>query len=100
MKIRIRPFVLLVILFGSICAAACTDSSNIDDASGSTANYTGGATCVSCHEKETNLWKSSHHDLAMQRASSQTVLGDFNDAEFSYGGVTSRFYQRQDSFFV
>lgn len=38
------------------------------------------ASCAECHEAEYEAWSGSHHDLAMQEASSATVLGDF-DAE-------------------
>lgn len=33
--------------------------------------------CVSCHPQEVNAWKGSHHALAMQEATSATVLGNF-----------------------
>ncbi|HET9952508.1 MAG TPA: tetratricopeptide repeat protein [Candidatus Eisenbacteria bacterium] len=56
--------------------------------------------CVDCHGAESRAWTGSHHDLAMQPASDQSVLGDFNDAHFSYAGVTSRFFRRDGRFFV
>jgi tetratricopeptide (TPR) repeat protein len=36
----------------------------------------------------------------MQAVDEQTVLGDFNDASFTYAGVTSTFYKRDGRFFV
>ena len=33
-------------------------------------------------------------------ANARTVLGDFNDTNFTYAGVTSRFFQRDGKFFV
>ena len=36
----------------------------------------------------------------MQHASSQSVLGDFDDATFNYRGITSRFFRRADRYFV
>jgi Flp pilus assembly protein TadD len=56
--------------------------------------------CTRCHEEETRLWRGSHHDLAMQEATEATVLGDFENAEFTYNGVTSRFFRKDDGFFV
>jgi len=38
--------------------------------------------------------------MAMAVASETTVLGDFNDAEFTLHGVTSRFYKRDGKFLV
>jgi Flp pilus assembly protein TadD len=62
--------------------------------------YVGVEGCAACHEKETRLWRGSHHDLAMQEVRESTVLGDFSDTEFTYGGVTSRFYRRDGRYFV
>jgi len=56
--------------------------------------------CIACHQSEFKQWQGSHHDLAMDQASSQTVLGDFADASFSKHGITSTFFQRDDKFFV
>ena len=47
--------------------------------------YVGATVCGECHEKELALWRGSHHDLAMTRATAATVLGDFDDAEINLG---------------
>jgi hypothetical protein len=47
--------------------------------------YVGAALCGECHQNELALWRGSHHDLAMTRASAETVLGDFDDAEINVG---------------
>ena len=64
------------------------------------ATYVGREACSSCHATETRLWEGSHHDLAMQVADKFTVLGDFDDATFTYNGITSTFFQRDDKFIV
>ncbi len=46
------------------------------------AEYVGRQSCVACHEQEHRLWEGSDHDLAMDVATSKTVLGDFQDREF------------------
>jgi tetratricopeptide (TPR) repeat protein len=56
--------------------------------------------CRDCHKKEYDSWQGSHHDHAMDVADKTTVLGDFNDAEFTQHGVTSRFYKKDDKYFV
>ena len=33
--------------------------------------------CLDCHQEQADLWTGSHHDLAMQVASVDSVLGDF-----------------------
>ena len=53
------------------------------------ASYVGNAACSGCHEQATVEWAGSHHDLAMQEATPETVLGDFSNATFDYFGVTT-----------
>jgi len=44
--------------------------------------------------------KVSDHDRAMELATDKTVLGDFNDATFTYQGVTTKFFRRDGKFMV
>ena len=53
------------------------------------ATYVGREACVDCHAEESKAWLGSHHDLAMQQADVQTVLGDFDDTMFEKDGVQS-----------
>ncbi len=62
--------------------------------------YTGGAACAECHAEAAADWRGSHHDLAMQPATPETVLGDFDDAQFEHDGVVSRFRRDGDRFLV
>ncbi len=62
--------------------------------------YVDNATCAACHQAEHDAWSGSHHDLAMQEATSETVLGDFDDATFTHFGVSSRFFTKDGRFFV
>ncbi|MCG3200759.1 MAG: Beta-barrel assembly-enhancing protease [Gammaproteobacteria bacterium] len=64
------------------------------------AHHVGGQACAQCHAGEYGAWQGSHHDLAMQEANEQTVLGDFADATFSYAGTTSTFFRRDGKFLV
>ena len=64
------------------------------------AEFVGSADCRECHEPEFDSWSGSHHDLAMDVATEDSVLGDFDDAEFTLFGVTSRFYRKDGRFFV
>src|SRR5262249_40512385 len=52
--------------------------------------------CAQCHDKETQAWRGSDHDLAMQPADANTVLGDFRNAKFE--GTT--FFVRDGVYFV
>ena len=64
------------------------------------AEYVGMENCVGCHAEQGERFTGSHHDLAMQESTDSTVLGDFNDAVFEFGGVTTRFLRRGDEFIV
>ena len=67
---------------------------------GAVAAYVGAAACAECHVAETQAWRGSHHDLAMQEATPDAVLGDFSGATFAHRGVTSTFSQSGEQFFV
>jgi len=62
--------------------------------------FVGSVECRDCHNREFDNWEGSHHDLAMDVANEASVLGDFNDAEFTLHGITSRFYKKDGKYFV
>lgn len=64
------------------------------------AEYVGRGACAGCHSKESDAWRGSDHDLAMQAADDKSVLGDFADAKFQYAGTTSTFFRRDGKFYV
>ena len=51
---------------------------------GRAATYVGRQKCAECHQQEMDLWHGSDHDLAMDHATPQAVLGDFENAEFTH----------------
>ncbi len=63
-------------------------------------NYVGRETCARCHQTELNSWHDSDHDRAMEIASEQSVLADFNDTSFTRLGLTTRFFRRGQQYFV
>ena len=64
------------------------------------ATFVGADVCGECHAREAQRWRGSHHDRAMQIADVETVLGDFAEARFTHYQSTSRFFRRDDGFFV
>ncbi|MFH1264437.1 MAG: multiheme c-type cytochrome, partial [Planctomycetota bacterium] len=64
------------------------------------ATYVGREVCGRCHEKELREWTGSDHDLAMDHATSETVLGNFDDQEFTHFAVTSKMFRRDGEFFI
>ena len=64
------------------------------------ATYVGRDSCIKCHQQEHDAWHGSHHDLAMDEATAEFVLGDFNDATLEHYGVTSRMFTKDGKYFV
>ena len=62
--------------------------------------FTGSDTCQGCHAEQHALWRGSHHDLAMQLPGPDTVLGNFDNASFTYNGITTRFFRDGDKYMV
>jgi Tfp pilus assembly protein PilF len=83
-----------------ILIAGCSKPALDDVDQGSDPLFIGTADCVSCHQQEYDSWQGSHHQLAMQVATEETVLGDFSGAEFEYFDTTTRFFMRDDAFIV
>jgi len=73
---------------------------SVSGVSAAESEFTGIKSCVTCHTEQHRQWQGSHHDLAMQHASKDTILGDFDDSEFSANGITSRFFTKDGKFWV
>ena len=97
MPVGQRSATILIISWTSaaLLSLACGGEASIDQAS-----YVGGDTCVGCHQEESTAWTGSHHDLAMQVPSEETVLGDFSGVTFNYYGRPTTFVTRDDAYFV
>jgi predicted CXXCH cytochrome family protein len=64
------------------------------------ASYLGRDRCARCHEQQFQRWTGSHHDLAMDMATPETVLGDFDDQEFTHFGTTSRMFRQEGRYLI
>ena len=67
---------------------------------GLVATFAGSKKCMDCHRAEYDKWQNSHHDRAMDFANDATVLGDFSNMVVEFHGVTSRFYRKDNKYFV
>ncbi|MGH8389647.1 MAG: tetratricopeptide repeat protein [Pseudomonas sp.] len=56
--------------------------------------------CQGCHSTQVKDWQGSHHQLAMQPATAETMLGDFNNVTFKAENETTRFSRKDDGFWV
>lgn len=57
-------------------------------------------TCITCHEKEVNAWRTSHHAKAMGSADAKNVLGNFDDAQLSYEGKQVKFRLEAEKYYI
>jgi tetratricopeptide (TPR) repeat protein len=64
------------------------------------ATYVGEERCAQCHTEQVQAWRTSHHAKAMQVANDSNALGNFNDAHFTKGGITSSFLKKSGKFYV
>ncbi|MCP4396707.1 MAG: tetratricopeptide repeat protein [bacterium] len=62
--------------------------------------FVGREQCIDCHKEAYDTWRGSHHDDAMDEATEETVLGDFNNAVFEHNGIRARFYRKENKFYV
>ena len=68
--------------------------------SSTTATYVGRDRCIECHQKQASQWAGSDHDRAMDLATPDTVLGDFDHIELDHHGVSTQFWRDGDRFLV
>lgn len=64
------------------------------------ATFVGRQSCLECHRTEYEAWQGSHHDRAMDVATPETVLGDFDDVEFEQYGIRSRLFRRDGQYWA
>ncbi len=109
MKRGLVPKVLITLLSVAVilttlinCNRADSGKSTGDKSSTSLSEprYVGRDKCKECHEKEFNLYQGSDHDMAMDTAIAETVLGDFSDVTLTHFGVTSRFFMKDGKYIV
>ena len=62
--------------------------------------YVGAEQCATCHQSEYDNWMGSHHQMAMLPATSEHVLGDFNNVEFQQDAYKMRFFMNGEKHMV
>jgi len=64
------------------------------------ATFVGAENCKTCHEAEYADWLLSDHHKAMNPATDEFVLGNFDDVEFEHFGQVFRFFKKGDEYWV
>ena len=67
---RLHVATRMSIIAGIICVAIVSFAhpANAEAQKDTPADFVGAAACAGCHAAETERWKTSHHALAMQKA--------------------------------
>ena len=93
--------VLLIVsvLSGSVMAAEAAMSGAVADPR-LQAKFVGREVCSDCHQQEDQLWQGSHHDWAMKPANDKSVLGDLNNVVFDHYGEKTRFFKKDNKYWV
>jgi len=100
---RFRPPLRIILaVFFAVGLPGCGGNGEPDQATGTPSEPTtvGAAVCANCHAAQADLWRGSHHELAMQPASKASIRGAFDGTEFVHNGITSRFFTRDGEYLV
>ena len=62
--------------------------------------YMGTSRCIECHQGQADSWAGSHHDLAMDVATADKVLGNFDNLTLEHYGITSTMFRRDGKFYI
>ena len=90
---------LLLIVVVCICGYLIADWYQTEPET-ATRTFVGRESCVTCHQQEADLFHGSHHDLAMDLATKDSVMATFEGQEIEHFGITSRVFMDGERFMV
>lgn len=91
---------VLIFVYSVGWIVACSGPQDEDLVRREEPGYTGLERCASCHTNNYAEWKKSLHSQAMAVPADSTIVGDFDNAQHSYGGVTSRMFWENENAFM
>ncbi len=99
--LSLLPVMLMLALAFSTCRNKSGDGTGRGDElrGDGGPEYIGRESCKECHQREYELYHGSDHDLAMDNATDETVLADFNSS-FTLHGIETRFFRQEGKFMV
>ena len=103
MPVRAKARLVAVCIFlvaGAIAAAASIRRDLATPVDLAPVDYVQSETCRRCHEEHYQSWRRTFHRTMTQEAGPEAVLGDFENAVYTYDGVTSRFTRSGDDYYI
>ncbi|WP_404309291.1 multiheme c-type cytochrome [Neorhodopirellula lusitana] len=95
-----RPWIAALLVGGLLVAGAVMADYLRSYPADATPTFVGREKCADCHQSEMHAFLGSHHDKAMDLATDETVLGDFNDVTFEHDGLQNRLFRDGKKFMV
>jgi predicted CXXCH cytochrome family protein len=100
MNKKIAPFVVLVfILLFAIFAYVYAKNSASKAVDFHIGEYSGADKCQECHQENYDSWKQTYHRSMTQEATEESVLGQFDNSEQTYWGITIRPNMKDGKFY-
>jgi tetratricopeptide (TPR) repeat protein len=99
------PLILLVVAAAVVLGVVVAIRSMREQVTGSPeaiveTQFVGAATCASCHAAEHEAWQTSQHERAMALATTDRVLGDFDNVTFTDRTGETTFFRQGETFIV
>jgi len=91
---------LAAAIFGGLLGVAVFADWFIAKPIDTASTYVGRDSCAQCHQTQVEQFTGSDHDLAMDHATEQSVLADFDNAKLEHHGITSTMFKRDAKYFV
>ncbi|MEL6547140.1 MAG: multiheme c-type cytochrome, partial [Myxococcota bacterium] len=63
-------------------------------------NYRHASACTQCHPDHQRSWYRTYHRTMTQEASPESIIGDFDNAQFSFDDGYGRAFRTDDEFFI
>lgn len=98
--ILLLAIALVVMLAGFAAFNVTAREINRDQIALAPVDYVQSNQCILCHPGQYETWHQTYHRTMTQIPSEESVLGNFDDATLTFQGVTSRFYQRGEFFYI
>lgn len=90
----------LIVLFAFLMSLQATKAEIAQPMVLAAVPYAQSTTCVSCHPGHYESWHNTFHRTMTQRPSAEAIVGDFDNATYTYQGITSTFSQEDGRYYM